>query len=92
MDKEVLDALDHMDPRKASGIDELSRMFYKENWNVVGKDVLQFCNDMLNGNKGVREINYTIIVMIPKVFDPKDMTQFRPIRLCRVIYKIVAKV
>lgn len=29
--KEVLDAIDQMDHRKAPGIDGLSRLFYKEN-------------------------------------------------------------
>lgn len=47
---------------------------------------------MLNGTRSVREVNYTILVLIPKIDEPKDMTQYRLIILCRVIYKIVAKV
>lgn len=58
-----------MDSKKALDIDEISSLFYKENW-----DVLRLCDDMLNGNKGVRDINETIIVLIPKVLDPKDIT------------------
>lgn len=37
------------------------------------------------------DINESIMVLIPKVEEPKDMTHFRPISLCRVLYKIIAK-
>ncbi|KAG8474103.1 hypothetical protein CXB51_033612 [Gossypium anomalum] len=36
-------------------------------------------------------INETIIVLVPKISEPSDMTNFRPISLCRVFYKIIAK-
>lgn len=78
-----------MDPRKAPGIDELSNVFYKNNWEVLGRDVLWLCNDMLNGDRGVVEINEVIIILIPKIKEPKDISHYRPISLCRVLYKIM---
>ncbi|KAK5839829.1 hypothetical protein PVK06_008670 [Gossypium arboreum] len=89
---EIIKAFKQMDPRKAPGIDELSRNFYKENWEVVGDDILNLCHDVLRGDTSVEFLNETIIVLIPKIKEPIEMTHFQPFTLCRVIYKIVAKV
>lgn len=38
------------------------------------------------------ELNFILLVLIPKVKNPTDLTNFRPISLCTVAYKIITKV
>ncbi|KAK5846242.1 hypothetical protein PVK06_002519 [Gossypium arboreum] len=91
-DGEILNAFSQMDLCKAPGIGGLSSCFFKENWEVVGKGVLKLCHDVLDGNKDISYLNDTMIILIPKTKEPNDMTNFRPISLCRVIDKIISEV
>ncbi|KAK8314530.1 hypothetical protein V6Z12_D01G177900 [Gossypium hirsutum] len=90
-DEEIMAAFKQMDPRKAPGIDGLSGSFFKEHWAVVGSDVINTCSDILNGKKNVECLNDTLLILIPKIKNPSEMSNFRPISLCRVIYKIISK-
>lgn len=90
-DMELIEAFNQMDPHKLSGIDGLSSLFYKENCGVVGKDVLQLCYEVLDGHTDIKDSNKVVIVFIPKIDDPKVMTHFCPISLCRFIYKMIFK-
>ncbi|XP_012442051.2 uncharacterized protein LOC105767072 [Gossypium raimondii] len=89
--EEILRAFNQMDPRKAPGIDGLSGSFFKDHWSSVGADVLLLCHDILQGSRSAACVNETLIVLIPKIKNPCEMVNFRPISLCRVVYKIVAK-
>jgi hypothetical protein len=40
----------------------------------------------------LEEVNNMVLVLIPKVKNPHQLTNFRPISLCNVIYKIYSKV
>ncbi|KAA3477739.1 reverse transcriptase [Gossypium australe] len=61
-------------------------------WHIVGKEITKLCLEMLNGEREIKDVNFTSIVLIPKINSPKLMSQFRPISLCNVIYKIISKV
>ncbi|XP_016700008.1 uncharacterized protein [Gossypium hirsutum] len=90
-DEEIMVAFKQMDPQKAPGIDGLPGSFFKEHWTIVGNNVLKLCQDILHGHKSVDCINDTLMVMILKINNPCEMTNFRAISLCRFIYKIISK-
>jgi hypothetical protein len=47
---------------------------------------------VLNGGEMPQGWNETTIVLIPKVKNPERITEYRPISLCNVIYKLISKV
>ena len=90
--KEVERALFMMGPSKAPGSDGFNAGFYQYHWDILGPSITTAVLDFLNGGDMPDEMNNTIICLIPKVKNPQEMKQFRPISLCNVIYKICSKV
>jgi hypothetical protein len=89
---EVRVALFQMHPLKSPGPDGFPAIFYQKNWDTVGKDVFCAVLSFLNGGQFDSNLNATNIVLIPKVSSPSQLTDFRPISLCNVLYKTISKV
>lgn len=88
---ELEQALGQMYPTKAPGIDGMPALFYQRYWHIVGDSVSDACLRILNGEGSVRDFNHTLIALISKITQPSRVTDFRPISLCTVLYKLVAK-
>jgi hypothetical protein len=58
----------------------------------VRGDISKAALEFLNGGSMPTVVNETTLVLIPKVKNPHELTQFRPIALCNVLYKICSKV
>ncbi|CAN6576692.1 unnamed protein product [Malus baccata var. baccata] len=91
-DEEIKEAAFQIPSDRAPGPDGFSGCFYKDHWTIVGEEVVKAIKAFWHSGSMLRKLNHTNLVLIPKVKCPKNMTQFRPIALCNVIYKILAKV
>jgi hypothetical protein len=91
-EEEVRNALFQMNPLKSPSPDGFPADFYQKNWDTVGGDVCRAVLEFLNGGQFDAGLNVTNTVLIPKVTSPSNLTDFRPISLCNVLYKIISKV
>lgn len=89
--KEVESALFMMKPNKSPGVDGFTADFFQRHWELVKPSIMAAVLGFLNGGDMPELINRTLLVLIPKVANPQELTQFRPISLCTVLYKICSK-
>jgi hypothetical protein len=89
---EVKMALFSIGDYKAPGPDGIHAVFYKKFWDLCGVEITLEVLQALNSGVIPEGWNDTTVVLIPKVDDPELVTQFRPISLCNVIYKIISKI
>ncbi|KAI5343257.1 hypothetical protein L3X38_011133 [Prunus dulcis] len=57
-----------MFPTKSPGIYGMLALFYQKYGDLVGDEVVAFCLNVLNGGASVKDINETLITLIPKEF------------------------
>ena len=89
---EVKEALKQMAPFKAPRPDGMPPLFYQHFWGLVDNDVTSSVLSWRNSGTLLYPLNHTFVTLIPKTKNPEYVTQYRPISLCNVLYKIFSKV
>ncbi|GLT58450.1 hypothetical protein SLA2020_457140 [Shorea laevis] len=91
-DLEIKEVVFSSPRNKAPGPDGYTSEFYKAAWPVVGDLVTKAIQEFFYSGKILREMNSTIISLVPKVLNPVKMTEFRPIACCNILYKFITKI
>lgn len=68
------------------------QLFFQAHWDVVGTEVVNFCQTFIATSTMPHSVNDTHIILVPKKKQSELMSDFRPIALCNVVYRILAKV
>jgi hypothetical protein len=89
---EVELTLSQMHPLKSLGPNGFAACFYQKSWAMMKSEVCSTVLDFLNKVFFDIELNVTHIALIPKKKSPSCITNYRPISLCNVLYKLISKV
>ena len=89
--KEIREATFAIHRDKAPGPDGLSACFFQANWETVGPAVVEEIQSFFTTSNLARQINNTVVRLIPKTATAKIVEDYRPIALCNVYYKIISK-
>ena len=71
--------------------DGFSSGFFKATWHITGALVCNAIQNFFLTGHMPHFLGETKLVLIPKVLNPTQAKEFRPITCCTVIYKCVAK-
>ncbi|KAL0292813.1 UNVERIFIED_CONTAM: Retrovirus-related Pol polyprotein from type-2 retrotransposable element R2DM [Sesamum radiatum] len=91
-EEEIKEAFFDISEESAPGPDGYTSLFYKAAWPVIGRDVCEAVKEFFVSGRLLKQINATTLTLIPKVQMPSQVSDYRPISCCNVIYKAITKV
>nr|GFA71986.1 hypothetical protein [Tanacetum cinerariifolium] len=89
---EVKSAMFSMGNDKSLGPDGFTAAFFKDTWDIIGVDVIKAVKEFFTNGRLLKELNHTIIALIPKVNTHARVTNYRPISCCNVLFKCISKI
>ena len=89
---EIEDTIFQLGPHKAPSLDGIHAFFYQQYWEVVKTDVVNTIQAFFHSGSLFKPLNHTFLTLIPKTPFPDEVSHFRPISLCNVIYKTIFKI
>ncbi|KAF5753621.1 putative RNA-directed DNA polymerase [Helianthus annuus] len=90
--KEIKDAVFDCGSDKAPGPDGFNFRFIKRFWHLFEDDFLSIMHNFADGGVISRGVGSSFITLIPKVNDPVNLGEYRPITLIGVISKVLSKI
>ena len=89
---ELKEVLHSFQKDKSPGPDGWTIEFFLELFEIMGGDLLKVVEDTRIIGRILTSFNLNFIALIPKVENLVSQNDFRPISLCKCIYKVVSKV
>lgn len=90
--EEVEKALKLLEPVKPPGPNAMPPLFFQSYWSLVGLGVKEAILMYLNSGMLPKSLRHSFITLIPKVKNPEHISQYCPISLSNVLYRVFSKV
>ncbi|XP_048617726.1 uncharacterized protein LOC125589247 [Brassica napus] len=89
---EIRNVLFSMPSSKAPGPDGFPADFYRASWDIIKKDFIIAVHFFFMFGFLPRGVNATILTLIPKHGDAREIKDYRPISCCNILYKVISKI
>lgn len=91
-EEEIESAIHSIGTNKAPGPDGFTSKFYITFWPSIKPQIIAMVQHFFEHSQLEKPFNHTNITLIPKNQNPTKPNHFRPIGLCNVAYKVIAKI
>ncbi|XP_039136968.1 uncharacterized protein LOC120274488 [Dioscorea cayenensis subsp. rotundata] len=89
---EIFQALLDLPTGKSPGPDGFNVEFYRFYWEDLGDSLVSAIHYFFDNSHLPASWGRTFVTLVPKVANPSLVSDFRPISLCNVCYKIISKI
>ncbi|XP_062100450.1 uncharacterized protein LOC133806354 [Humulus lupulus] len=76
---------------KSPGLDGFGSGFFKGLWTDIGDEISLAVLEFFQDGFLPKDLNETVISLIPKIADPNSASDYRPIACCNTLYKCISK-
>ena len=90
-EEEIRAAIWNCDSSKSPDPDGFNFGFIKYCWDILKTNVLSAVKDFASKSNWPRGTNSSFICLVPKVENPQQFGEFRPISIVGCLYKIISK-
>lgn len=89
---EIVKTVFSMPINKAPGPDGYSAEFFRSSWPTVGPLVIEAVTEFFRNGRLLKDLNTTIVALIPKTVEASCISDFRLISCCNFVYKVISKI